>query len=581
MKNKFGYVICTAIAVVILFLVYRTVTKAEYIGQGGTNDNVPKEWNAVMANSINHKGISLYVDGVSVNTKKNMVYMDSTMTLMVPSNILRDVFDCSVNLYSEKKLTVYRGQNKLVMEVNSTEMSMNEGLYLMKTPPTFVGDVLYVPIDAIIQGLGYTYLWDMNTNQATMINDSPDNRNLPYAYSYLAENKTTAIKDQGAYGTCWAFASLTALETTLLPEKRVTFAVDHMSIANSFNLSQYAGGEYTMALAYLLAWQGPVLESQDPYGDGKTDETLTSAFHVQSAQIIEAKDFETIKKMVFKYGGVQSSLYMAMSYYGNTSKYYNREESAYCYIGENKPNHDIVIIGWDDNYPKENFNADVQSDGAFICQNSWGSNFGDNGIFYVSYYDTNIGMHNVVYTPVESNTKYDDIYQTDLCGWVGYLGCDREYATFANVYTAQNSELLKAAGFYSVGLDTSYKVYLVRNYVDESSLDGEMIELASGTFKNAGYYTVEFDNIIRLNKDEQYAIVVDINTPNTQKPIAVEYVSDYRTAKVDLSDGQGYIKLGYNKWQRTEDMGNKSCNICLKAYTQNVVSENNGNTISN
>ena len=76
-------------------------------------------------------------------------------------------------------------------------------------------------------------------------------------------------------------------------------------------------------------------------------------------------------------------------------------------------------------------------------------------------------------------------------------------------------------------------------------------------------------------------IVVDINTPNTQKPIAVEYVSDYRTAKVDLSDGQGYIKLGYNKWQRTEDMGNKSCNICLKAYTQNVVSENNVNTILN
>ena len=39
---------------------------------------------------------------------------------------------------------------------------------------------------------------------------------------------------------------------------------------------------------------------------------------------------------------------------------------------------------------------DLEGDGAFICQNSWGSSFGDNGVFYVSYYDTNVGTHNVV-----------------------------------------------------------------------------------------------------------------------------------------------------------------------------------------
>ena len=66
-----------------------------------------------------------------------------------------------------------------------------------------------------------------------------------------------------------------------------------------------------------------------------------------------------------------------------TSKYYNKEKAAYCYIGEEKPNHDIVIIGWDDNYPKENFLADIESNGAFICQSSWGDKFGENGIFYV------------------------------------------------------------------------------------------------------------------------------------------------------------------------------------------------------
>ena len=39
-----------------------------------------------------------------------------------------------------------------------------------------------------------------------------------------------------------------------------------------------------------------------------------------------------------------------------------------------KPNHDVVIIGWDDNYSKELFNDQSHSegDGAFICMNSWG-----------------------------------------------------------------------------------------------------------------------------------------------------------------------------------------------------------------
>ena len=39
-----------------------------------------------------------------------------------------------------------------------------------------------------------------------------------------------------------------------------------MSMHNSFLLGQDEGGEYTMSMAYLLAWQGPVLESQDHMG---------------------------------------------------------------------------------------------------------------------------------------------------------------------------------------------------------------------------------------------------------------------------------------------------------------------------
>ena len=63
------------------------------------------------------------------------------------------------------------------------------------------------------------------------------------------------------------------------------------------------------------------------------------------------------------------------------------------------------------------------------------------GVFYVSYYDTNVGIHNLVYTGVEDTDNYDTIYQSDLCGWVGQLGYNRDTIYGANVYIAENNEM--------------------------------------------------------------------------------------------------------------------------------------------
>ena len=66
-----------------------------------------------------------------------------------------------------------------------------------------------------------------------------------------------------------------------------------------------------MAIAYLASWTGPVLEEDDPYGDGYSPEGLEAVVHLQEAQVLESKNYDNIKKSVFLYGGVQSSLYMA------------------------------------------------------------------------------------------------------------------------------------------------------------------------------------------------------------------------------------------------------------------------------
>jgi hypothetical protein len=321
-----------------------------------------------------------------------------------------------------------------------------------------------------------------------------------------------------------------------------------------------------MGMAYLAAWQGPVDEADDPYGDGVTDDTLTAQKHVQEIQIIDGKDYEDIKEAVFLYGGVESSLYSTIKSSEGSSVYFNKETSAYCYIGTEKSNHDVVIIGWDDNYPSSNFNTELEGDGAFICQNSWGEDFGEDGIFYVSYYDTNIGTHNVVYTRVDDTDNYDHIYQSDLCGWVGKLGYDKDQIYGANVFTAAGDEEVCAAGFYATGAGTEYQIYLVSGFSDESSFDDRQ-EVASGTLERAGYYTIDFDEPVAVEKDERYAVVIYVRTPGSTHPMAIEYdTGDPLLKDVELEDGEGYISLNGEKFINVKEK--RDCNLCIKAFTQ-------------
>ena len=187
-------------------------------------------------------------------------------------------------------------------------------------------------------------------------------------------------------------------------------------------------------------------------------------------------------------------------------------------------------------------------------------------MFYVSYYDTNIGTHNVVYTKVEDANNYDNIYQSDLCGWVGQLGYNKDSIYGANVYTTAQEEELVAASFYATGKDTQYELYVVRNFVNESSFS-ERIPVASGTLSNAGYYTVEFNQGISLAAGERYAIVLHIITPNSIRPMAIEYVADKATQNVILDDGESYISANGVSWKSADTV--EECNLCIKAFSNN------------
>lgn len=566
MKYSKRYIAFTVILAVIFLFKFQILglDKTEIGEFRGANLDADV-WNPIVAEDVNGRLLTVVIDNKEYTSDTMHFFMNENRNIMIPVSMLRDALECSAHVYEGDTLLVEKHSKSVSIREGDNTSNTGDEQVAIVSGLMRLGDELYVSLNDLAGLLDYSYSFDIAENIVTAV-DTDDSAIIPTRFDMREKGRVSQVRNQGSYGTCWAFAATSALESSLYPEEENLFSVDHMSMSNSYNVNQYDGGEYTIGMAYLAAWQGPVYEKDDPYGDGVTDGNLTAVKHVQEMQIIDGKNYEGIKEAVFQYGGVQSSLYSTIRSSQGSSEYYNKDTSAYCYIGTEKPNHDVVIIGWDDNYPASNFNTPLEGDGAFICQNSWGEEFGEDGVFYVSYYDTNIGTHNVVYTRVDETDNYDHIYQSDLCGWVGKMGYDNEEIYGANVFTAEGDENVAAAAFYATGADTSYELYLVHDFEDENSLDNR-IKVAEGSCKQAGYYTVDFKTPIQVKAGERYAIVLYIKTPGATHPMAIEYDSgDASLETIDLEDGEGYISYNGMKFVNVKEK--QECNLCIKAFTR-------------
>ena len=500
---------------------------------------------------IQANGIEILLEGKSLRHFSYKLIVEDNTRLFAPESFLEDIMGCSVLIYKDGSVVVDRAKQELIYKPSEVRVSDGE---------------TYIPISDCLDKLGYRMGFSFTQDYVNFVNI--DNNNyLPDAYDMRDHDRVTDVKDQGKWGTCWAFSSLGALETVNMPREELDFSENHMTKNNDFSLDISAGGDHNMSIAYLAAWKGPVYEKDDPYGEEESDASLVAVKHLKEAIIMDRKDDKKIKSAIYKYGGVETSIYMEMPYGDTTSEYFNSDTSSYYYNGEEKPTHDLVIVGWNDNYPKENFAIKPENDGAFICRNSWGDEFGDEGYFYVSYEDVNICQECIVYTKLDDVDNYDHIYQTDLLGWVGKMGYSADSAYFANVYTAEGDEMLRAISFYATGPETSFTVFVVTDYEDEKSLNSGRTEVGSGETRYAGYYTVDLNKDIPLKKGQKYAVILSIKTPGSERPIAIECDGGERTEGLDLTDGEGYISRYGEKWKSAEA---EDANVCLKAFTDDA-----------
>lgn len=549
-KNIIYLVVIAIIAIAIAFFVVSRQT----VNQGVEKIQSNKDFNALKAKSINEKEIKLVVNKKTVYPSSGKYYMSKNMNLMIPIDVVENSLNCACLKYKGGTVVVIKGNTKAILKMNSSDVKVNGSDYTIQDPLTKKSGVIYIPSSLFENYLGYAYSFDSISNVATLTDTAIGNA-LPTKYNYAEEGRLPKVQDQGHTNTCWAYATLSAVESTLLPNENYTFSRQHLIDYGKEIGDIKNGGYYEYSMAYLMSWNGPVTNKID-----KVEK------HVQSAQILTPGDSEEIKRMVFKYGGVESSIYLPADLMISKSDYYNSEKSAYCYKGKKGANHDIVIVGWDDNYSKNNFNG-AKEDGAFICLNSWGKEFGKDGLFYVSYECDSFAEVSVCYTQIEDTNNYGHIYQSDLFGWngtIGYKGKSTVY--FANAFEAKRNEKIKAVGFYATEEKTKYEVFVCEDFEGVKSLNNRTHIAAKATFDNEGYYTINLDKAYKVKKGKKFSIIVKAtNKKKGLKIVPVESTRKNGSKSVNLKDGEGYTSYDGEQWNNTEA---EKCNVCLKAYTK-------------
>lgn len=409
----------------------------------------------------------------------------------------------------------------------------------------------------------------------------------------------TSIKNQNPYGTCWAHAAMASAEADLwkkgladstidLSEWQLAYffyhtvedplggtAGDSVTVVTDSSTKDYLdrGGAQQLATYRLATWQGVTQEADASYSTVCNDRTQTlddslaygkDAYHLENAYWVSMKDRDIVKQLIMQYGACAASYYHDKAYYNSTSQWYRAEP-----LAEYKPtgtttNHAITIVGWDDNYSKDNFGTyKPSSDGAWLCKNSWGEDWSKDGLFYISYEDVPNLNSNAYFYDYGTGDNYDYNYQYD--GGV-YNGCYPYYASnAANVYTANSAETLKAVVFYTEDVQYTCTIKIYKNCTG-APVSGTLVSTQTATEPYAGFHTVALDTPVDLSAGETYSVVVSQTTANGSPLVLVDksFSWSWLTGVSSAKDGQSFINYLGNSWT---DVSAEGYNCRIKAYT--------------
>lgn len=472
-------------------------------------------------------------------------------------------------------------------------------------------------------------------------------------YNLKDELNKIVVKNQQAANLCWAFSFSSMLETTVAKQynnKEVEYSPAHMAykVNQMYNQKLGDGANPWVSLGYVSAGYGPVYEEElkfsDVYSETSNNESSYYLANLEDKDINKAararvkdatafaniyKDYSNgtvtyknssaffgskkyteeevlairklIKEQIKEEGAVTAQFYsdMGINNQGehiSQGGYYNKDTKAFYYNGILNANHEVTIVGWDDNFKKENFAEGHQpsKDGAYIVLNSWGEEFGDNGYFYVSYDDAIIeqeifGINSIqVYDETDKSTlDYDDMYQYDELGMSQAISLTNDAQTqyLSNTYAAnvfekkKENEYLTEVGIFLPATE-GVEVYINPSSKDLNINSAKLVaSYTGGNALEAGYHTLKISPVELIG--EEFAIIIKyINSEGVEVPIECNLLDSNMTDVSTFWDtatsnqGESYISKDGIKWndmynfKLTDTYTLKNTNACIKAFTR-------------
>lgn len=376
---------------------------------------------------------------------------------------------------------------------------------------------------------------------------------LPSSWDWRLLTGVTPAKNQSTCGSCWAFAATGALESAILVQSGKTFDLSEENVKECNYWGKGCGGGHFWAATSYFTTFGSVLESCDPYHPVDTGICNTACAKIKQVTgwRLVPNDVAAIKAAVYQNGGCATTMYASFtgfsSYDGSYCMYYAGTESA---------NHGVMIVGWDDDM------AHAGGTGAWICKNSWGTSWGDNGFFYIAYGSARIGGTTCYYNAYK---QYDylemmgTLYYYDEAGWYSSWGYGNDNAWGLVQFTPAKDDRLHAVDFWAVDDNMSYEIYIYDDF-DGTTTSGLLLS-QSGTCPEAGYYSVALTAPVWVTKGDDFSVVVKFVCSGYNYPVPADGFAPTETGKCYLSDTGAS-----GSW---EELGSEGYDIAIRARGKN------------